>query len=456
MKSKNEKVLNVLNPATGKILKKLRADTASSIERKFRLAEQAQKAWSLSPWTERVSVIAKFRDLVTENLERLAHVLTSEVGKPIVQSRNEIRSALKRIDFFLKSTEARLKPVVIDDQQKITFEPLGVVANISAWNYPYLVGVNVFVPALLTGNAVLYKPSEWASLTGVEIEKLFQKSGLPKNLFGLILGGGPIGQKLLQQPIHAIFFTGSNATGAKIAAQSAHRLMKVQLELGGKDPIYVCEDVDVESSATAVADGAFYNTGQGCCSVERIYVHKAIHTQFVEALKRTISGFVIGDPNMETTYIGPLTRAPQIKIIESQIRDALKKGAHLELGGHRVKGPGNYFEPTLLTKVNHKMRVMREESFGPLVCVQKVRDDQEAISLMNDTSYGLTCGIYTKDEKRAERVLSQLNSGTVYWNCCDRVTPELPWTGRKGSGIGVTLSYLGIDTFLQPKAWHRG
>ena len=236
-------------------------------------------------------------------------------------------------------------------------------------------------------------------------------------------------------------------------------MIKTQLELGGKDPTYVCADVDVVAAAEGLADGAFYNNGQSCCSVERIYVDQQIATPFLKAFVNTVCGFVIGDPEDPDTYIGPLARPQQLLVLEEQVKDALAKGARLLCGGRRAREgergalPGT-FEPTVLADVTSEMLVMREESFGPIIGIQAVADEAEAVRCMNDTDYGLTAGIYTRDRDRAARVLAQVNAGSVYWNCCDRVSPRLPWTGRKHSGIGSTLSTAGIRAFVQPKAWH--
>jgi acyl-CoA reductase-like NAD-dependent aldehyde dehydrogenase len=312
----------------------------------------------------------------------------------------------------------------------------------------------VFVPALLAGNAVLYKPSEFATLTGLEIGKLLHLSGIPQDLFAVVIGAGEVGRAVLAQPVDGVFFTGSYATGARIAQVVGPRMIKLQLELGGKDPTYVCEDIDVATAAASLADGAMYNAGQSCCSVERIYVHAKVHDAFVEAFVREVSGFRLGDPTSEDTYIGPLTRAPQLDVLERQVADAKDKGGRLLAGGARLPAPGNWFQPTVFSHVNHSMELMREESFGPIIGIQKVEGDDEAVALMNDTEYGLTAGVYAKDGERARRILAQVRAGSVYWNCCDRVSPRLPWSGVGHSGVGLTLSTYGIETFTRPKAWH--
>jgi acyl-CoA reductase-like NAD-dependent aldehyde dehydrogenase len=277
---------------------------------------------------------------------------------------------------------------------------------------------------------------------------------VPDDVFIAVAGGGKTGGALLRQPLDGIFFTGSHATGAKIGAAAGRRMIKVQLELGGKDPVYVCEDVDVNAAAASLADGAFYNTGQSCCSVERIYVDARIHDAFVAAFLAEVKGYRVGDPMDESTYVGAVTRRPQLEVLRRQVADAKRKGAKLLTGGNAIAGKGNWFEPTVFTDVDHRMALMRDESFGPIIGIQKVSSDQEAVALMNDTPYGLTAGVYTPDEKRARRILAQVRAGSAYWNCCDRVSPRLPWSGVGHSGIGLTLSTYGIQTFTRPKAWH--
>jgi acyl-CoA reductase-like NAD-dependent aldehyde dehydrogenase len=455
--------MRIENPATLATIADFPEDTAASIADKVERARRAQPDWAGSRLDDRLAAIARFRDAVVRERDALALTLTREVGKPISQSKNELNALPGRIDFFLKETGEVLRPEVVlregdgptpSLEEMIVQEPLGVIANVSAWNYPWFVGSNVFVPALLTGNAVLYKPSEYATMTGQAIARLLYEAGVPEDVFGLVVGGGAAGGALVDQPVDGVFFTGSYRTGKKIAEAVAPRLIKLGLELGGKDPTYVADDVDARAAAEGLADGAMYNTGQSCCSVERIYVHRGVAGAFIEAFASAVRGFVIGDPEDPKTYIGPLARGEQLAVLEGQVEDALAKGARLLTGGHRLDRAGHYFEPTVLVDVRDDMRVMREESFGPIIGIAVVQDDDEAVRRMNDTDYGLTAGVYTRDRARAERVLRKVNAGSVYWNCCDRVSPRLPWTGRRRSGIGSTLSTHGIRAFLQPKAWH--
>ncbi len=449
--------MRVINPATGDVLREVPEDDATSVADKFAAARAAQPEWAARPLDERIEVIRRFRATVAYRVDDLAAILTSETGKPITQARNELNALLPRIDFFLDNVERTIddEVVLLDDangmEEVLSHEPLGVVANISAWNYPYFVGSNVWIPALLTGNAVLYKPSELAVLTGTEVAEMFWGSGVPEDVFGLLVGGGDVGAALLDQRVDGVFFTGSYGTGKRIAEAVAGAMIPVQLELGGKDPVYVCDDVDVATAAEGLADGAFYNAGQSCCSVERIYVHERIYDEFVEHFVKTVDGFVVGDPTSDDTYIGPLTRPQQIEVLDAQVADAVAKGARVLSGGGST---GAWFLPTVLADVSHDMAVMRDESFGPIIGIQRVRDDGEATAFMNDTEFGLTAGVFSPDEPRATEILREVDAGTAYWNCCDRVSPRLPWSGRHHSGIGSTLSTAGILAFTRPKAWH--
>ncbi len=450
--------LDVHNPATGERIAQLPADDAAAVAAKARAARAAQPAWSARSLLERKACIAHFRDGVVRDLEALAATMTRETGKPIAMSRNELNGLLPRIDFFLKEVDRTIATETVFDEggmkERIEHVPLGVVGNISAWNYPWFVGCNVILPALLAGNAVLYKPSEFASLTGLEIARLLHQAGVPKDVFVPLVGGGEVGAALLEQAIDGLFFTGSHATGQRIAQALGSRFIRLQLELGGKDPTYVCDDADPRAAAASLADGAMYNTGQSCCSVERIYVHERIHDAFVAAFVETVQGFNVGDPMSEDTYIGAITRAAQLDVLDAQVADAKARGALLHLGGHRLPGPGNWYAPTVFSQVDHGMALMREESFGPVIGIQKVASDEEAVALMNDSRYGLTAGVYTPSAERARGLLAQLHAGSLYWNCCDRVSPRLPWSGYGDSGVGLTLSKYGIQAFTRPRAWH--
>ncbi|MFN0186712.1 MAG: aldehyde dehydrogenase family protein, partial [Aquabacterium sp.] len=445
-------MLILTNPANGERIAELPTDDAASVAAKTAAARAAQPAWAATPMRQKRATIGRFRDAFLAESEQLAQTLSREMGKPIRQARSEVTSLRVRVEFFMAQAEQTLAAEMLFEdggmREAIQHAPLGVIANISAWNYPWFVGCNVLVPALLAGNAVLYKPSEHATLSGTHLVRLMHAAGVPPGVLQLVVGAGDVGRALCDQRIDGMFFTGSHATGQRIASVLAPRMVKLQLELGGKDPTWVRADADVKVAAESLADGAMYNTGQSCCSVERIYVHESIHDAFVEHFLATVDGFVLGDPLDEATYIGPLARAPQVDVLAAQVADAVAKGAAVRRGGTRVTGPfggaGNWFAPTVLTGVDHRMDVMREESFGPIIGIQKVASDDEAVALMNDTRYGLTAGVFTRSARAAGAILSKVNAGTTYWNCCDRVSPRLPWRGHGDSGIGLTLSTHGI------------
>jgi acyl-CoA reductase-like NAD-dependent aldehyde dehydrogenase len=450
--------VKIVDPATGEAFDRVLDDTPDTISAKVAAARAAQPGWAARPLDERIHILRAFRRLVVDQTDELAATLTAETGKPITQSGNELRGLLPRLDFFLETAPSVLADETVwregTTTEVIAHEPLGVLANISAWNYPYFVGSNVFVPALLAGNALLYKPSEHATLTGLAIASMLGDAGVPVDAFGVVVGRGDAGAELLTHRLDGVFFTGSYPTGRRIAEAMAGQLVPVQLELGGKDPAYVCDDVDVVWAAESLADGAFYNNGQSCCSVERIYVHEAVHNAFVDAFVAAVDGFTLSDPTDPATYLGPLTRADQLSVLEAQVADAVARGATLVRGGHRIERPGAWFEPTVLTGTTSDMAVMRDETFGPVIGIESVAGDDEAVSRMADTDFGLTAGVYTRDEQRARTILGKLDVGSSYWNCCDRVSPRLPWSGRGQSGIGTTLSTYGLLTFTRPRAWH--
>jgi acyl-CoA reductase-like NAD-dependent aldehyde dehydrogenase len=451
--------MQIVNPATEEIIGEVPEDTEASVKEKLALLRVGQPVWAAKSVEERVACIARFYEALDQEKTVLAETLTSETGKPLQQSYNELAGARSRIRYFLDHSARWLAEewVVAEGptREKIVYEPLGVIANISAWNYPYLVGVNVFIPALIGGNAVFYKPSEYSTLTGLHIRRLLYDSGVPENVFQVVTGKGKAGEWLLELPLNGYFFTGSYRTGRLIAEKVASKLAPCQLELGGKDPLYVMDDVkDIAGVAGAALEGVVYNNGQSCCAVERIYVQEGVYDAFVQSYVEQLRKMVVGDPRGVGTEIGPLSRPGQLEFLEGQIADAVGKGAKLLYGGRRLNRKGYYIEPAVLVDVNHGMKLMVEESFGPVVGIQKVSSDAEAVALMADTEYGLTAAVYSTSYERAEKVMRQLNTGTVYWNCCDRVSASVPWSGRKHSGLGMTLSYQGIRAFVQPKAYH--
>jgi acyl-CoA reductase-like NAD-dependent aldehyde dehydrogenase len=441
--------MKIINPSNNTVIKEVHEDTKNSIQEKFNLASVAQKSWGQQSMESRLTCIMKFSDLLEKNSEKLANDLSLEMGKPQEEAKNEINGARKRIAFFIEHAAKWLSESHLhtdgNTKEVLSFDALGVIANISAWNYPFLVGVNVFIPALIAGNAVLYKPSEFTTITGLNIAQLMHEAGVPFNVFSAVIGDYKAGEVLLDLPLDGYFFTGSYKTGKLIAEKVASKLVPVGLELGGKDPLYVTDEVnDIKQVAAAAAEGCLYNNGQSCCAVERLYVHENVYNQFMENFLHEIKNF----------KVGAVTRPVHLDFLDSQITDALEKGAKILTGGKRLSGVGSFFEPTVLVDVNHQMKIMTEETFGPMIGVMKVKNDEEAIKLMNDCEYGLTASVYSKNIERAKKIAGQVDSGTSYINCCDRVSPYLPWSGRKHSGLGSTLSYLGILAFVKPRGWH--
>ena len=450
--------LDVRNPANGEVIRSVAITETGEIAQKVARARSAQGAWAARPYAERASALRAFRGLLEQEAEECAQITTREVGKPIRQSRNEIRAVLERIDWNIEHVGELTSPRDVTNTnelvERITYEPVGVVAHISAWNYPYFVGLGSIVPALLAGNALCYKPSEHATLTGLRIIDLMHRSGVPVDVVHAIVGGGPTGAALVDADVDMVCFTGSYATGRRVALAAADKVIRVQLELGGKDPAYVCDDVDVDSAALAIAEGAFYNGGQSCSATERVYVHEAIWDTFVSTLVEVVAAYRVGDPTDDATDVGPLARVEQIALLEAQLAEATQRGGKVLCGGDRIDRPGNWFAPTVVVDVPDRAAIMRDESFGPVIGVARVRDDAEAITRMDDTEFGLGAAVFTTDRERAQRVLGRLDVGNAYWNTADRSCVRLPWSGRRHSGLGTSMSESGVRAFVREKAWH--
>lgn len=451
--------MDIINPANKKIIKTIETDNNQSIDQKLSILKMGFKKWNKVHLTERVNCISNFATLLEKEIDQLAKDLTTETGKPLQESKNEINASITKLKFFIDESIKTLAPKQVNSDGQtneiLDYDPLGIITNISAWNYPYLVGINIFIPALICGNCVLYKPSEFATMTGENIKRLLYKSGIPEDVFQCVIGDGSVAKYLLEIEIDGYFFTGSYKTGQAIAKAVAHKLVPVGLELGGKDPLYVTDEIeDLSACANSVAEGVFYNNGQSCCSVERVYVHEHVYDDFLKSFISAVKNLKVGDPMSPETNQGAITRPEHLNFLKKQTKDALIKGAKLECGGNIVDEVGYFFEPTILSNVDHSMDLMKEETFGPVIGVQKVSSDEQAIELMNNTSYGLTSSVFTSNETRGKKILKQINSGTGYLNCCDRVSGYLPWSGRAHSGLGSTLSIHGIYAFCNPKGYH--
>eukprot|EP00002_Diphylleia_rotans_P029653 TRINITY_DN6052_c0_g1_i5.p1 TRINITY_DN6052_c0_g1~~TRINITY_DN6052_c0_g1_i5.p1 ORF type:complete len:442 (-),score=99.14 TRINITY_DN6052_c0_g1_i5:623-1948(-) len=407
--------MDIVNPSTGTTFTSMSTDTDDHVVEKLVRARKAQKDWKKKTLAERREVVYSFSSALSKAKDEIAQMITIEMGKPISQSKMEVAATSSRAKWFASNVEKALDGFVLSSsdalEERVSYEPIGVVACISPWNYPLIVGTNVMLPALLTGNAVLYKPSELSTMTGLFMTKLLHECGVPKDILIPIVGSGEVGEKLLKEykvtidtkapksvHVDGVFFTGSLATGKKVAESAGKLPIKAQLELGGKDAMYVCEDADVSSSVKTLSDGAFSNMGQACCSVERIYVHKAVASEFVERFLGRVKEYQVGDPMDPKTFIGPLARPQQAQLLAKQVTDAVSKGADLLCGGSTIKIKsldGVFFQPTVLLHCNGSMQVMHEESFGPIVGIQVVESDDEAVELMNEGVYGLTSGVFS-------------------------------------------------------------
>jgi acyl-CoA reductase-like NAD-dependent aldehyde dehydrogenase len=394
--------------------------------------------------------------------EQIATEITLQMGRPARHAPGEIRGFEERARTMIALAERGLSPVSVGEKagfrRYITREPLGVVLVIAPWNYPYLTAVNAIVPAILAGNAVILKHSAQTPLCAERFAQAFEEAGFPKGVFQYLHLSHGDTQALVKSPgIDFVAFTGSVEGGRAIEQAAAGRFIGLGLELGGKDPAYVRADADLDHAADSLVDGAFYNAGQSCCGIERIYVHADVFDAFVEKAAAITRGYVLGDPRKQETTLGPMVRASAADFVRAQIAEAVAQGAraHIDESLFELSVPGTpYLAPQLLTHVDHGMRVMIEESFGPVVGVMRVRDDEEAVKLMNDSAYGLTACVYSRDVEAAERIGHELETGTVFLNRCDYLDPELAWTGVKDSGRGCTLSVLGFEQLTRPKSFH--
>ncbi|HVR72340.1 MAG TPA: aldehyde dehydrogenase family protein [Vicinamibacteria bacterium] len=452
--------LQAVNPYDQKVVAEVPLDDAESLAAKVVAARSAFARWSRLPLEERMrrvrAGLARFR----ERGDAIAREVTLQMGKPIGEARRELQTFCERAEHMLAIAPRTLAPEVLPEKdglhRRIEHAPLGVVLDIAAWNYPLLIPVNVVVPALLAGNTVLLKHSARTPLCGQRFAQAFADPELPGVMASLELDHDRTA-RLLGDPraVDYVAFTGSVAGGQAVYRQAARRVLDVGLELGGKDPAYVAADADLEFTVENVVDGACYNAGQSCCAVERAYVHRRVYDEFVERARTALRDYRLGDPLDEATTMGPLASRPALDTLEAQVDDAVRRGARLLLGGRRVPDtPGNFFPPTLLTGVPNEAEVMQEESFGPLLPVRAVADDDEALRLMNDTRYGLTASVWTRDRARADRFAGELRAGTVYQNRCDYLDPALPWTGVGDSGKGSTLSPWGFYHLTRRRSIH--
>jgi len=449
----------LINPANETVYRTIEPTPESELASILERMRRAQQAWRDVPVERRVEICRPFLDAFRSMKEKVALEITRQMGKPIQQARREVDTMLDRAETMMRLAPGALADDVLAPKpgfrRFIRHEPLGIVLDIPAWNYPLLIAVNVVVPALLAGNAVLIKHARLTPLCGDAFVEAFRKTDLPPDLIASIHVTHDTVRKLIEaRAVDFISFTGSVEGGRQVYQEASKQLLDMGLELGGKDPAFVCEDCDFQFTVENLVDGAFYNCGQSCCAVERIYVMRPLFQGFVDAYVAEVEKYVIGDPEDERTTLGPLAQRKAVEFMEFQVQDAVAKGARVLTGGKRLPGPGYYFQPTVLVNVDHSMSVMMEESFGPVIGIMPVDSEEEAIRLMNDSPYGLTASIWTQDPERGERLGHQVATGTLYVNRCDYLDPELAWVGIKDSGHGCTLSHLGYLYLTRPKSFH--
>jgi acyl-CoA reductase-like NAD-dependent aldehyde dehydrogenase len=455
--------LPIVNPYTSEVLREIPYDTPRTLDEKLARAQASQRRWREVPLEKRIREVRAAGEYFKKNMEEVARDVTLQMGKPIKEARGEVKTLLARSERMLEIAPAALATDVLPSkpgfQLRIQHDPIGVVLDIAAWNYPLIVPVNVVVPALIAGNAVIVKHSPITPLCGLHFERAFESLSVPGLVANVVVSNEDAERMIGDARIDYVSFTGSVATGRKVYAAAAKRLIDVGLELGGKDPAYVAEDADLDFACENVVEGACYNAGQSCCAVERVYVHAKHYDAFLRVAREHLAALKPGDPLDEGTTLGPLARKEALDVLDAQVKDAVKRGAKVLAGGKRAPHPAGkstslFFEPTLLADCPNDALVMQEESFGPLVPVARVRDDAEAIERMNDSRYGLTASVWTKDPARAEHFARALEAGTVFQNRCDYLEPSLAWTGVKESGIGSTLSRYGFFHLTRRKSIH--
>ncbi|RDW80523.1 hypothetical protein BP5796_05221 [Coleophoma crateriformis] len=456
--------LTTISPVTNKAVVTREGISEEALAKQADLATEAFLSFRKTSLAERQAIVKKALDLLLAKQDVLAKEITEQMGRPIAYTAKEVTTAVKRGEYLLKISNEVLKDTDGDAEQGfkrfIRKIPVGPVLIIFAWNYPYLILVNSLIPAILAGNTVILKPSPQTPTIVEQIASIFTEAGLPQNVLQYFHSGSPkVIESIVQNPkISHVCFTGSVAGGLAVQKAASDSLVSVGLELGGKDPAYIRSDVDIAWAAEEIVDGAVFNSGQSCCSLERIYVDEKIHDSFVEAVQGVLKNYILGDPFDKSTHVGPVVSKRSKEAIESHISDAIKKGAKDATPENKSfsspPADGNYVAPTLLTNVDHTMTVMTEETFGPVIPVMKVKSDAEAIKLMNDSEFGLTASIWTKDTAKGFELADDVEAGTVFVNRCDYPSPDLAWTGWKNSGKGQTLSKFGFEQFVKLKSYH--
>jgi succinate-semialdehyde dehydrogenase/glutarate-semialdehyde dehydrogenase len=470
-----EREIISFDPATGEEVGRAPLSSAEEVASAVARARAAQKSWGALSFRERAGVVMRARALVLEEMDGIALLISRESGKPVAEALSmEVVPTLDLMQFFARKAERLLRREKIDiglyrflgRTSTIEYRALGVVGIISPWNFPWAIPLGEVVMALMAGDSVVLKPSELTPLVAVKIGDVFARAGLPGGVLEIITGDGSTGAALVEEGVDKIMFTGSVTTGRRVAEAAARKLIPVVLELGGKDPMLVFEDADLDAAAEAAVWGAFANSGQACASVERCYVHEAVAEEFTarvvakaKALRQTVGGADATDLGAIATDLGAMSSERQLRTVEEHVRAAVAQGARVLVGGARAEGlneRGWFHEPTVLTGVDHSMAVMREETFGPVLPIMTFREEDEAVRLANDSQFGLTASVWTRNLSRGRRVASRVEAGTVMVNevLYTHGIAQTPWGGVKQSGLGRTHGRLGLLEMVAPYHIH--
>ena len=454
---------HVISPVDGSVYTEFDLPSAGKIEATLDRAVRAQDAWKRAPLADRSAICRRMTDLMVERADVIGTELTWQIGRPVTQSPFEIRRGFQeRARYMVDVAAGALADVVMEPKEGfrrfIRREPLGVVLVMAPWNYPYLASVNTVIPAIAAGNSVILKVSQQTPRVAEHYDDAFRDAGLPEGVFQYLHAShDDLARLIADSRIRFVSFTGSVAGGAAVQRAAGEQFIATNLELGGKDPAYVRPDAPLAATIDNLVDGAYFNAGQSCCAVERIYVHQDIYRPFVDGFIDLTRKYRLGNPLDQDTTLGPMVRASAAAFVRAQIAEAVRQGARSvidprEFPADREGTP--YVAPQVLLDVDHRMRVMTEETFGPAVGLMAVKDDDEAVRLMNDSRYGLTASIWTSDVDAAIRIGDRVDTGTWFLNRCDYLDPALAWTGVKDSGRGCSLSRLGYDSVTRPKSFH--
>lgn len=453
---------DVISPVDNRVYASREYVTDQIIQGVLDQASAALPLWQDLCLTQRQQLCSAMVTEFCANKESIAQEISWQMGRPIRYAGGEVDGLAERAHYMIQIAEQALEPISLPARPGFTRfikrQPLGTVLVIAPWNYPYLTAINTIIPALLAGNCVILKHSAQTPLCAERLAAAFAAAGFPAGVFQYLHTSHQQTETLIaSDQVHHVAFTGSVAGGAMVERVAAGSFKSVGLELGGKDPAYVRADANLSHAVETVVDGAFFNSGQSCCGIERAYVHQTVFHEFVERAVKLVQQYQLGRPDQPSTTLGPLVRPSAVEFVRGQVAQALAKGAiqHVDMAPFASAQIGSaYMAPQLLTQVDHSMDIMTQETFGPVLGIQSVRDDKEAVSLMNDSNFGLTSAVFTQDESVGLAIGEQVQTGTFFINRCDYLDPGLAWTGIKQSGRGCTLSQLGFDHLTRPKSYH--